>query len=167
MIRVLAAAVAVLTVFSARAQTAEPLTRHAVYGEAFGNALLYSVNYERRLNDRVIGRIGLSVAPFEDDEGGETETVVLVPLMVSSISHPRSNHHFEAGIGLLIAGGERVELADFGDDDESFSTAVGTATIGYRYQRPGGGFVFRAGLTPLFDFETLLPWLGVSFGRSF
>ena len=156
----------VISARTAVAQTAEPATRHVVYGEILGNALLFSANYERRFTEKTSGRIGVSILPFEDDEG-DTETVVLVPLMVNRISHPRANHHFEAGVGVVVAGGETVDLSDYGDDDDTFSTAVGTATIGYRYQRPDGGFVFRVGITPLFDFETVLPWIGVSFGGNF
>ena len=160
--------IAVVTVSgSALAQTAEPVARHAAYGEILGNALLFSANYERRFTERLAGRVGLSVLPFEDEDG-DTDTVLVVPLMLNAITHPRANHHFETGIGLLIAGGERLEFTGLGDEgDETFSTAAGTATIGYRYQRPGGGFIFRVGLTPVFDSRNVLPWLGVSFGGNF
>jgi hypothetical protein len=48
---------------------------------------------------------------------------------------------------------------------------VGTATIGYRYSDPAGGFVFRAGYTPLIFVTTeqkdIFHWGGMSFGYRF
>lgn len=80
-------------------------------------------------------------------------------------SFGEGSSRFEAGIGLaLMAGGiDNVE----GFEDEGFSGATGTAALGYRYQRPGGGFVFRVGLTPLFGPGGILPWGGLSLGYSF
>jgi hypothetical protein len=42
-----------------------------------------------------------------------------------------------------------------------------TATIGYRSQPKEGGFLFRIGFTPLFDFsDFILPWIGLSVGTT-
>ena len=82
--------------------------------------------------------------------------------MVNFLTNPQSKHHLELGGGFLLVSGETSDWASNVDDD--FSTVIGTATVGYRYQRPGRGFVFRAGFTPLFDTSEFLPWAGVSFG---
>lgn len=56
---------------------------------------------------------------------------------------------------------------DTDDFEEEFSGGViGTATAGYRFQRPQGGFVFRAGFTPFFDQNEFLPFAGISFGYA-
>jgi hypothetical protein len=31
---------------------------------------------------------------------------------------------------------------------------------------PAGGFVFRAGVTPIFSLNGIAPWFGISFGYS-
>ena len=48
---------------------------------------------------------------------------------------------------------------------------VGSLTAGYRYSNPDGGFVFRAGYTPLLFVTTeqkeIFHWGGMSFGYRF
>lgn len=134
---------------------------HTVYGELGGNGLALTANYERRFAPRWAGRIGFAYVVSEDDSGDE-DPVVVVPVMINYITHPELNHHFELGAGATFVAGETSQWAS--SVDEQFSNVVGTATIGYRYQRPGRGFVFRAGLTPFFDGGDFLPWAGVSFG---
>jgi hypothetical protein len=145
------------------ASSALAQSRNAAYGELLGNGLLFSANYERRFTDVVAGRIGFAYVTTEDDDGDEDQAVA-VPLMVNYINRPLSNHHFEAGLGTVVVAGNGSGWAS--DLDENFSGAVGTATIGYRYQKPSGGFVFRAGLTPMFDSGTIAPWFGISFGGA-
>ena len=65
------------------------------------------------------------------------------------------------------------------------NSVLGTATVGYRYQRADGGFIFRAGFTPFFgifsgekefvpyvptqyeDNFSFVPWAGFSLGYGF
>ena len=152
-----------LLVPTAQAQEA----RSAVYGELLGNAFLFSVNYDYRFRPSAIGRVGLAFVSAENEDGSDGGAVYAVPVTATYLSHPMQNNHFEAGGGLLFFGGERIDLWDFDDQDDSFSGTIVTGVIGYRYQRPGGGFVFRAGLTPFVGGGTVVPWVGVSFGGSF
>ena len=39
--------------------------------------------------------------------------------------------------------------------------------VGYRYQAPDGGFVFRIDFTPIVAFGTFLPFGGISAGYGF
>jgi hypothetical protein len=41
-----------------------------------------------------------------------------------------------------------------------------TGLIGYRYQKPARGFVFRAGVTPFFYDADFAPFAGISFGYA-
>ena len=167
--------VPILSLFAAFAATApgvhaqqipteeiSPTARNAFYVELLGNGLLYSINYDRLFADQVSGRVGIMLIGAASDSSAAA--VIAAPIMANYL-FGRGNSHFEAGIGaLLVSGGsENVE----GFEDEDFSGAVGTATLGYRYQRPGGGFVFRAGLTPFFGAGGIVPWFGVSFGYGF
>lgn len=86
------------------------------------------------------------------------------------------NHRAEAGAGFLV-GRQRFEPA-LSDARESSTVVNLTGTLGYRFQRPGGGLVFRAGFTPFYslspsDEDTaypekgFFPSVGVSFGYAF
>ncbi len=139
--------------------------RNAVHFELGGSAIVPSFNYERRLNANWFGRIGASVVVGETAE--DSDTTFVVPLTASYVGAPTANHHLEIGGGITIAGGDRQDLYDFGDeDDETFSTAFLTGIVGYRYQKPQGGFQFRAVFTPITGGGDFLPWAGISFGYA-
>jgi hypothetical protein len=115
--------------------------RNAIFGEAFGNALVVgSINYERSLAPSVTARVGFN--PF-----GPT-----LPLMLNRLQSLSGNHWAEAGLGVLIGAGE-----------DGFATA----TIGYRYQGSGDVAIFRATLTPLLGRGGTSMWSGISFGVAF
>ena len=58
----------------------------------------------------------------------------------------QGNGHFEIGGGIGLATGS-INDADLGSDRAS--EFYGTATFGYRYQKPEGGVIFRGGFTPI------------------
>lgn len=153
-----------LTAGDATAQEAAPpvTARNAFYVELLGNGLFYSMNYDRLFTDQVSGRVGLMFLGAASDEG--SAAVTATPLMVNYL-FGRGNSHFEAGVGILVVSGAVDDVP--GEEDQSFSGAIGTGTLGYRYQRPGGGFVFRVGLTPFFSTQAFGPWFGISFGYGF
>lgn len=137
--------------------------RNAAYLELGGSAVVPSVNYERRMTDAWYGRVGLSVVVGETET--DSDTTWIVPLTASWVSRPTSNHHLELGGGITVAAGDRQDLYDF-DDDEDFSTILATGIVGYRYQKPDGGFQFRAAFTPVVGSGVAAPWAGVSFGYA-
>ncbi|HEY0158070.1 MAG TPA: hypothetical protein VGF28_12360 [Thermoanaerobaculia bacterium] len=142
-------------------------TRNAAYFELGGSAIIPSVNYERRFSPEWFGRIGASVVTGSSETTDDTDTTIIVPVTASYVTRPASNHHLELGGGITVAGGDRQELYDFGDDDdETFSTAFVTGIVGYRYQKPDGGFQFRAVFTPVAGGGDFLPWAGLSFGYA-
>lgn len=137
-----------------------PAARNAAYVELAGNALLYSLNYERRLGGALTGRVGLMA--YGDTEGDAGLGALLVPVMAGYLVGP-GPHHLEVGAGVLLAA---LGLAI--DDAGGVGTGVAlTATLGYRYQRPAGGLVLRAGLTPVVSTEAGLLWAGASIGYAF
>ena len=134
-------------------------TKYATYAEFGGSGLLPTANIEKRFTPHFAGRIGLSIVLFHDD--GAT---ALMPVVASYISHPVSNHHFEAGGGVLIAFGDTDDF-DSRDGESNTNIAV-TGLLGYRYQKPERGFMFRAGFTPIHYDEDITPIAGVSFGYN-
>lgn len=154
---------------AAGAQGAPPAP-NAVYLELGGNALLYSINYDRRFRDNISGRAGLMFMTISGTaETGEAADVniALVPLMANLLVGD-GNGRLELGAGPLIglAGGD---VQDVEGNDFEFS-GVGlagvTTTFGYRYQRPTGGFLFRASLVPYYSGGPQL-WGGLSAGWAF
>lgn len=146
------------------APAARAQSRNAAYGEIGGNGIIPTVNYERRFNERWYGRIGLGVAfAYTEDE---SDTAFAIPLTASWVNRPESNHHLELGGGITVVAGDRQDLFDYGNNDEEFSTVSMTAIVGYRYQKPDGGFLFRAAFTPVAGGGYLLPWAGISFGYA-
>ena len=137
--------------------------RNAVYLELGGSAVVPSVNYERRISDTAYGRLGLSVVGGKTDT--QSDTTWVVPLTGSWVSRPAANHHLELGGGITVAFGDRQDLYDFGGED-NFSTVVATGIVGYRYQKPHGGFQFRTALTPVLGSGVAAAWAGVSFGYA-
>ena len=142
------------------------LARNAAFFELGGNAVVPSFNYERRVAEQWYARAGATVITSESSTGNE-DTTFVIPLTASWVSNPAASHHFEAGGGVTIAAGDRQDLFDIDDDDdENFSNLFVTGIIGYRYQKPGRGFQFRAFGSPVAGAGELLPWAGVSFGYA-
>ena len=84
-----------------------------------------------------------------------------------------------ASNALYVELGAGVDVMHFSAGASSFDATasatgvvpVGTATLGYRYAAADGGFLFKAGYTPLFFVTTeekqVFHWGGMSFGYRF
>lgn len=140
----------------AHASDEAPLTtRHAVFFEAGGPSVVYSANYEYRLLEGLAVGGGASVFPVT--MFGGTQLVPTLNAGARGILFEGS-HHLELGASVMVA--------PIGDDDAAFFVP----TLGYRYQAPRGGLLFRATFTPLFrlnDLAEVLPWGGLSAGWGF
>ncbi len=89
-----------------------------------------------------------------------------VPVVVST-TVGNGPSRFELGIGVVPG------ILTTEDAPQPVEVPV-TLVVGYRYCPPDGGFLFRAGATPLFDFWDpsfkglpAVPLVGVSFGYAF
>ena len=148
---------------------AAPLTApNGVILELFGNALVYSINYERGFTPRVGMRVGLMYVQANNDHLNENHfggRLTLVPVMVHYLSGS-GNNHFELGAGVLIGQGHwQFDTTTEEIPSKGGGGILGTFTIGYRRQSPAGRNIFRVGLTPIFDGSGGLPWAGISYGR--
>ena len=153
-----------LVLLSAVPLIAQEEARNAVYFELGGSAIFASLNYEHRLRGQWWGRGGASM--IEGESSTDTDTTFIVPLTVSHVGNPWSNHHLELGGGLTFAFGDEQDLFDFDEEDEEFTNVLLTGLVGYRYQKPEGGFQFRTGLMPMVGEDIFMPWFGVSFGYA-
>ena len=137
--------------------------RNAVYLGLFGNSFFYPhISYDRILYAKenfqwVVGS-GFWVAGGNFDKSRD---LILSPQ--SSFMLGRK-HHLEAGLGYSLA------LYNLSDSQDNNDYAI-MMRIGYRYQKPDGGFFFRTGFTPslrnsIFSAQ-FFPWAGISIGGSF
>jgi len=169
-----AAALAALALSLPAAAQQEPEHRskhNVLYLELGGNALIYSINYERFFTDDLAVRLGagfMSVTASDNLNGSSARvSLLLAPLMLGYTGARSGSHAFEVGGGLLLAHAG-ASVKDTGGTDFASGTEVWpTATLGYRYAPLGGGFHFKAAFTPVLASQNFLPWFGLSAGVIF
>ena len=144
--------------------------RNAVYLELAGSGGLYSINYEREILDGVRARIGFGSWTTESFFSDAETSLTTVPFTVT-VLRGRGAHRLELGGGVTIGNRDR----------DNFSGASGgfvsvTGLLGYRFHRPGRGFLFRADVTPFYGFgeedvaypeKGFFPSFGISLGYAF
>ncbi len=160
-----------------------PPAPNSLYAELWGNGLIYSLNYDRLFSNAIGARVGVSyTAP-------EMVSLTTFPVMgYYLIGLGSGGSKLELGLGLtLILQPENQATSFIGQPHDKIrgNSVLGTATLGYRYQRADGGFIFRIGYTPFFgifsgekEFVPYVPtqyednfrfmnWAGISFGYGF
>ena len=115
--------------------------KNTVYMEAKGAGLLYSLNYERNINDNITVRVGygaISLDPEFDIDSGTIDgksTFTSIPIMANYLIGG-GNHK------LAVSGGVSIISLDaettFGDFDLASTTAK-VFGVGYRYHSLTGG----------------------------
>ena len=142
-------------------------SKNSLYFELLGNGGLYSINYERQVSSKLYGRIGFSTFNITDVLGdGSASRITAFPLLMTYLSGKGKSH-------LEIAGGMLIGLET--EPDASYKIIDVTAFIGYRYQPPGRGFIFRVGFTPFFSLDNeadypdqgFAPSAGIGLGYHF
>jgi len=133
--------------------------------ELGGHGLIYSLNYERILLNghkfKTASQIGISYYP-----PSAVMRDIWLPICINEI-YSLGSHHIEGGIGYVII---REATRDMEDNlDEWFWSGVFTGRIGYRYQKPDGRLILRAGFTPFMEHGTaheFHPSGGISVGYN-
>lgn len=152
--------------------------KNAVYLDLGGNAGQYAFSYGRVFHQK--GKLKLSASAgfsmWYQGSGSNTRWLPAIPVELTAF-YGKSNHHMELGAGVTSYLGSILYF-----DQETFETvdkvvfgAILPVRIGYRYQKPEGGFFFRVGYTPLINIPiregktwNLEPrFAGLSFGKSF
>lgn len=117
--------------------------RNVVFFEFFGNALNYSLNYERQFNHQWTARTGVSY--FSDD--------LSIPLTFGKY-FGKQKHHFEITSGVTYRNEAYGYWPAQGFNDPErirVHMVYLTGFIGYRFQKNDGKFLFRTGATPLYE----------------
>ncbi len=159
--------------FVSSAQTAAK----SVYAE-LGGPGIFSANYDMRLMKKEDGlgfRVGIGGFSIKQNynNGNNTPaydkaTVLFIPLEINYLLGKDSRHYFEIGGGATIVSASSKTVDINFSDNEKFNSTFGHLYFGYRLQPKEGGFLFRAGITPVFGKGYFLPYLpGISFGYKF
>lgn len=145
------------------------ISRNAFFVEGLGQGAFYSLNYERSwyLEERLRLGARVGIAPWE-------ETVNL-PLSVQLL-YGRASHRAETGIGLSYHFLSQISSGPvFKPQWIKAEKPFWSVYLGYRYQAPRGGLVFRAGYVPFLDGmaensgvirQGFVHWLGISLGYA-
>jgi hypothetical protein len=130
----------------------------AIFFELGGPGLA-SINYDMRFGKKEDGlgfRAGFGGFSIED------ASVLFVPLGVNYLLGKDGKNYFELGGGITAVSSND----DLGDG--AFTTSFGHLNFGYRLQPANGGFLFRAGIVPIFNKDGFVPYYaGISFGYKF
>ncbi|MFA5816870.1 MAG: hypothetical protein WC865_14760 [Bacteroidales bacterium] len=122
--------------------------RNSVQFELFGHGLIYSLNYECVLINRnrlkTTAQIGFSYYP---PAAGYRE--IWIPVGINEMIS-FNKHHIEIGIGQVLTN-ERP-IRDFTGTYHREWDGFFSGRIGYRYQKPNGRLIIRAGFTPFLEY---------------
>ena len=134
----------VLAIIMSLATPSHAQTAGAVYAELAGQGYYYSLNAELPVAEGLTVRFGGTLLPtwFVGGLAGINKLI------------GRGNHNLALGVNVMLRKGTDVTGAD------------GSATIGYRYARPGGLF-FQVAATPIFADRRVYPWAGLSIGKAY
>lgn len=133
--------------------------KNAIYAEVGGNSSLYALNYSRIFHQK--GRLKISASAGLSMRYTKASEPIYPSFWSPSLSSEitaflgKSRHHVEFGTGFLTS-----QNRDFIFDtnyqnnirEQVYWDQFITGRIGYRYQKPDGGFFFRAGYTPVLVF---------------
>ena len=136
---------------------------NSLYIEIFGSGGLYSFNYDRTFSDNIGARIGFMYFAAEWFAFFSDVEMFLIPTTMNFFVGT-GKHKLELGAGPVIVFGS---VGLFGSDPVTGSGVGWTGTIGYRYQKDDGGFMWRIGFTPLLLGGEFQPSGGISLGFSF
>lgn len=128
-----------------------------LFVELGGAGMIMTFNYDQRFTKSDVGiggRIGIGGFALP-----ENDHLVAIPVGINYLMG-KNGKYFEIGAGATYFGGNAI----LDDTNE----VMGNLVFGYRRQPEDGGFMFRAGLTPFFNHETFIPYVGhLSFGYTF
>ncbi|MBN7816824.1 hypothetical protein [Algoriphagus pacificus] len=152
--------------------------KNIVYLDLGGNAGQYAVTYGRVFHQK--GKLKLSASAgfsmWYQGSISNTRWLPAIPVELTAF-YGKSKHHLELGAGVTSYLGNSIyfDQETFESVDKVVFGAILPVRIGYRYQKPNGGFFFRVGYTPLinipiredktWNFEPR--FAGLSFGKSF
>ncbi|MFC0877074.1 hypothetical protein ACE01N_10790 [Saccharicrinis sp. FJH2] len=152
------------------AQSSLPESNNSIYVELGGNGMTYTFNMDHwfRMESGVAiaPRAGYGYTPSKLFNG--EDSFFAFPFELSFLMPFKNyNNYLDVSPGITF-------IRAFGEYLTNDKMKALTIRAGYRYQKPEGGFLFRAGLLGIYNFYTgssgrsnWQPWVGLSFGYAF
>ena len=129
------------------------LKKNTVFAEIGGNAILYSINYDRLFNIskkfKLSSRIGIH---YTNKFPLQYYRTLCIPIEISGLYSIYGSKHFvEIGSGLSYLNSyDRIT-------DHTEDLIILALRLGYRYQKPEGGLFVKIGFVPLYDWLVFNP----------
>lgn len=127
-------------------------SHQALYLELLGNGGLYSFNLDIRFEEQPQGlgaRFGMGIVG----------PVITAPMMINYLMG-KNRGFLELGAGFTFLSDD----AFIGIGDVDIEQSYGTFSLMYRNQKSEGGFMWKAGFTPIMTRGTFVPFAGVGIG---
>jgi len=158
--------------------------KNSIHAEFAGNSGGYALNYGRIIYQKNKMKLAVSAgfSMFYRRVDERISSDYWVPVFPAEITAfwGKSKHHLELGAGFnTLRNRTYIFDEDFPNNirEQIHWDQFIVGRIGYRYQKPAGGFFFRAGYTPMVEFNnsdtsykgiSFIPiGLGISLGVSF
>ncbi|TAD97719.1 MAG: hypothetical protein EAZ97_12000 [Bacteroidetes bacterium] len=143
------------------AQEGKIMAKNSLSAEIMGKSLFFTINYDRiflQADDwKFSGRLGFF------GSGGTDGSFIVLPMGIYAM-YGKNKHHVELGAGSTYIKGT---TSAFGLSDNA-STNIPMLSVGYRLQKPEGGFFLSATASLILRKEFFFfPWPGVNLGYSF
>lgn len=144
----------------------------SIYVELGGPGLA-SANFDMRFNNREDGLgfragIGGFSVGLSNSEGGNSTSIITLPLGLTYLLGKDQKNYFEIGAGITPVFVSNKDNYNGTTSEDEFNSTFGHLYFGYRLQPAKGGFLFRAGVTPVFGKGYFIPYYaGISFGYKF
>ncbi|MHA7130250.1 hypothetical protein [Algoriphagus namhaensis] len=135
--------------------------KNSIFVESLWPSFSYSLNYDRIFYQKgalkLSARAGFSL--LYNSRTGPTSSfwAPFIPVELTGF-WGKSKHHLELGLGFFATRNRRYFFdEDFPNNirEEPYWGKTFVPRIGYRYQKPEGGFFFRGGYTPTLGIENL------------
>jgi len=155
--------------FSARAEHTRVTHPNVLGVEMLGRAGLFSVQYDRVMNDDMAAGFGYGTVGLKDRTSGADigQSVKLVPVYF--------NYYFKQDQGSLYGTGGATIILDSNDaagrtsktGSIDFGSGAVLPVVGFGYENRGdSGFLFRVTGYATFA-DKVIPWVGFTFGHAF
>ncbi len=136
--------------------------------ELLGRGLLYSVNFDRVVNDDLVAGVGFGSTPMRNPDGSDPGiSTFLLPFYVNYyFAREQGSIFVTAGADIASNGGSLNGLKSmFGNIYFNGNAVLPTAGIGYE-NRSDAGFLFRVTVYGIYA-ASVNPWAGFTLGYAF
>ncbi|MEA3495364.1 MAG: hypothetical protein U9R42_04945 [Bacteroidota bacterium] len=145
----------------------DTISQNSIHFEILGTGGYFSLSYERIIFNKNKFALGLKTGMGTYnifDYKSNFNPDIIVPILFSGLYG--KNHKIEFGLGQTVSNIVRANYSD--SESERLTQFHSNFTLGYRYQKNKGGFIFRINYSPIIEFNKYFRhWGGISIGYAF